>query len=151
MRHLDDDELPALVIERRGAGGAFVLGALVGAAVALLLAPRSGAETQEELKRAARRLTEDLEGRVGSARVAAGERADAVRGRMSAQAARARQALDAGRVAAADARAELRRRVDEAKATYRAGRAGEVPPPPPAADVVITEVSVEPDPGDLAR
>jgi gas vesicle protein len=149
MRHRDDDELPALVIERRGGG--FVLGLLVGAAVGLLLAPRSGAETQAELKAAARKLAEDVEDRMGSARVAAGERAEAVRGAMGAQAARARHALDAGRAAAADARVELRRRVDEAKATYRAGRAGDVPPAPPAADVVITEVSVERDPGDLAR
>ena len=149
MRHLDDDELPALVIERRGAGGAFVLGALVGAAAALLLAPRTGAETQAELRRAARRLADDVEGRLGTAREAALERADAARTAVGAQAARARSALEVGRGAAADARVELRRRVEEAKASYRAGRAG-TPPPPPAADVVVTDVSVERDPGDLA-
>lgn len=150
MRHLDDDELPALVIERRGAGGAFVLGALLGAAAALLLAPRSGAETQAEIRRAAQRLADDVEGRLGTAREAALERADAVRGAVGAQTARARSALEVGRGAAADARVELRRRVDEAKASYRAGRAGAVPPPPPPADVVVTDVTVERDAGDLA-
>jgi gas vesicle protein len=122
----------------------------VGAAVALLLAPRTGTETQAELRRLARRVADDVEGRLGDVRGAASERAESLRGAVGAQAVRARTALEAGRTAAADARVELRRRVDEAKATYRAGRAGEAPPPP-AARLVVTDVSVEPDPGDLAR
>ena len=73
-----------------------------------------------------------------------------MRDAVGARAARARSALEAGRSAAADARVELRRRVDEAKVSYRAGRTGSVPPAAPAAEVVVTDVSVEAGPGDLA-
>jgi gas vesicle protein len=46
----DNDEGPYIVIERESGGGigSFVLGALVGAGLALLFAPKSGAETQED-------------------------------------------------------------------------------------------------------
>ncbi len=48
----DHDETPYIVIEREGGGGlgSFILGALVGAGLALLFAPQSGEETQEEIK-----------------------------------------------------------------------------------------------------
>ena len=48
----DQDDVPYIVIERDSGGGlgSFVLGALVGAGLALLFAPKSGAETQEDLK-----------------------------------------------------------------------------------------------------
>ncbi len=52
---------PAVVIERRGADvsagiAMFLLGAAIGAGVALLMAPQSGDETRAELRRGARRL-----------------------------------------------------------------------------------------------
>ena len=46
---------------------AFLLGAAVGAGVALLLAPQSGEETRKKLGETARRLGEDLDERVRSA------------------------------------------------------------------------------------
>ncbi len=54
----DQDEGPYVVIERGGGGGAgaFILGALVGAGVALLLAPRTGEETQQDIKERALKL-----------------------------------------------------------------------------------------------
>ena len=47
---------------------AFLLGAAVGAGVALLLAPQSGEETRKKLGDTARRLGEDLDDKVRSAR-----------------------------------------------------------------------------------
>jgi len=159
-----DDDLPTLVIETRGDGGAgtFLLGALVGAAVALLLAPRSGSETQAEIAGAARRLRDDVEGRVSGARERVGGRVagtlDSVRGGVETRVAQARAALDVGRGAARDAREELQRRVDEAKRSYRSGLAavrgdgdgtGEEDGAGEAADVVVTEVVVEESSGEL--
>ena len=137
---------PRIVIEERGGGaGSFLLGVLVGAGAALLLAPRSGRETQREIRGF-------VTGRV-----------DAVRGAVDTRVEQARTAVDEGRSAAAQARAELQRRVEEAKASYRGGQRPEPPhapalqlatsaPPARAAvqEVVITEVTTEPDVGDLA-
>lgn len=51
----DERDDPAVVIERRSGGGIglFVLGAVVGAGLALLLAPQSGADSREQLRRVA--------------------------------------------------------------------------------------------------
>ena len=160
MRDYDYEDAP-VIIERRGGAGMLLLGLLVGAAAGLLLAPRSGVETQAEIGRAARRLREQAEGRVADARLAVSGRVDAargsvqdrfeaVRGAVESRAEAARGAVDAGRRAARDAREELRRRVDDAKAAYRARGADGAAPPPPAAEVAITEVSTETDAGDLA-
>lgn len=58
---MSDRDEPAVVIERRGGGAGtgiamFLLGAAIGAGVALLFAPQSGEETRAELRRSARRL-----------------------------------------------------------------------------------------------
>ncbi|MSR35263.1 MAG: YtxH domain-containing protein [Gemmatimonadetes bacterium] len=124
-----DDEVPYIVIEReRGGGGSsigsFVLGALVGAGVALLFAPQSGEETQEQIRRRARKLRaqaddrlrtvqEKLESRIESARSNVQNRVDSVRG-----------AVESGRQAARDARADLEKRLEETKAAYRTGLDG---------------------------
>src|SRR5215218_7085471 len=160
-----DDDLPAFVIETRGGGGGagtFLLGALLGAAAALLLAPRSGAETQAEIAGAARRLRDDVEGRVSGARERVGERVggtlDSVRGGVETRVAQARAAIDVGVGAARDAREELQRRVDEAKRSYRAGLAAvhgdgtaaeDGDGAGKATDVVVTEVVIEETPGEL--
>ena len=48
----DQDDAPYVVIERDGGGGlgSFVLGALVGAGLALLFAPKSGLRPKKTLK-----------------------------------------------------------------------------------------------------
>lgn len=122
----DYDDAPYIVIERRSGGFTpFLWGALLGAGAALLLAPRSGEETQEEIRRNAMRLRSAAEGRVTTAREAVHrtrdrvqDRVDTVRGAIETRADQARQALDAGRRAARDARSELERRVAEAKQSY---------------------------------
>lgn len=54
----EEREDPAVVIERRSGGGIgiFLLGAAVGAGLALLFAPQSGEETRSQVRRAARRM-----------------------------------------------------------------------------------------------
>ena len=147
------DDLPYIVIERRGEGSAFVLGVLVGFGAALLLAPRSGVETRRGFVDAALGIRGALGQRAGGARDAVTERVAAVRGAVDARREQAKAAVDAGRDAARDARAELLRRVEEAKALRRSGRApGAVDvPAPPAAEVVVVSVDTETDAGDLAR
>ncbi|HET6230035.1 MAG TPA: YtxH domain-containing protein [Longimicrobiaceae bacterium] len=161
----DYEDLPYVVIERRGGGtGAFVWGALLGAGVALLLAPRSGEETQREIRETARRLRTAAGERVDEARDsvtaavdrtrgAVNERIGTVRDAVETRAEQARQAIAAGRDAARQARTELEQRVEEAKGAYRAGLAAARSPQPAGgtvvADVVITEVVVEADPADL--
>ena len=118
-----DDDVPYIVIERERGGsvGSFLLGALVGAGLALLFAPQSGAETQEEIRARARQLKaqaeervravqQELESRLEQARVGVQSRIDGVRG-----------AVDQGRAAARDARQDLERRLEQSKAAYRAG------------------------------
>ncbi|MBV9110913.1 MAG: YtxH domain-containing protein [Gemmatimonadetes bacterium] len=176
----DYDDLPTFVIETRGGGGGagtFLLGALVGAAVALLLAPRSGSETQAEIAGAARRLRDGVEGRVTGVRDSVSDRVErtrdrvtgtfeSVRGEVETRVGHARAALDAGVNAARDARGELQRRVDDAKRAYRTRRDGngeddgaeaasasadgDAPAALSAGDIVVTEVTTEEDQGDLA-
>jgi gas vesicle protein len=149
MREYDD--LPYIVIERRGDGGAFLLGALVGAGVALLLAPRAGAEVRGEFVRAALGVRGALGDRVEGARGAVTGGVSAVRGAVDARREQARAAVQTGRDAARDARADLLRRVEEAKALRRGARGGVEAPVPPAADVVVVSVGTETGAGDLAR
>lgn len=54
----DRDDVPYIVIERESTTGmgSFVVGALVGAGLALLFAPQSGKETQEEIRVRANKL-----------------------------------------------------------------------------------------------
>jgi gas vesicle protein len=175
----DHDQVPEeieFVIEEGGGGmRTFVLGALVGAGVALLLAPRSGRETQAELARALGGLRDRADGPVDGARLSLTDWVGRARGRVTGRldevrtvvddrVGRVRGAVDEGRMAARQARVELRRRVDEAKATYRSGREGTAPVPlaSPAAiqlaaapapaerpEVVVTGTATERDPGDL--
>jgi gas vesicle protein len=118
-----DDDVSYIVIEKESGGsvGSFVLGALVGAGIALLFAPQSGAETQEEIRARARKLKaqaeervravqEELESRLEQARAGVQSRIDGVRG-----------AVDSGRQAARDARSDLENRLEQSKAAYRAG------------------------------
>lgn len=127
MRDYDEDGVPYVVIERSGSGlFPFVWGALLGAAAALLLAPKSGAETQEELKERARRLRERAEGKVGELQDTLQEAFDSGRRQVEEKYAdakvkvsegrdRAQKAVDAGRRAARAARSEIETRLAESK------------------------------------
>ncbi len=183
MRDHDEDEELEIVIEERGGGvRTFLLGAAVGAGVALLLAPRAGRETQRELARALAGLRDGGAGRAAGSfpgstglRGRVTGRLDDVRQAVDDGLGRVRGAVEEGRMAARQARVELRRRMDEAKATYRAGVQGTAPArasvasisdaasapaapsvpaarsaPRPEPEVVIKAVTTERDAGDLA-
>jgi gas vesicle protein len=172
----DSDELPYVVIERHsGSLAAFVWGALLGAGVALLMAPRSGAQTQEEIRQGVRRVRTAAEDRVESARSTVNrtrsriedqlgnvrEQLGTVKERIDSRADRAREALDNGRRVARDARAELERRMADMRdghhstaerfGTAQAGDSGSSQTADLGADVV-TDASSEwtEGPPDLA-
>lgn len=119
----DQDEAPYIVIQRDSGGGvgSFVLGVLVGAGLALLFAPKSGAETQEDLKEQARKLRTAAEERVREAQRQLEERLEGVRDGVQTRFEDVKEAVTAGRSAATDARSDLERKLQRSKAAYRAG------------------------------
>ena len=120
----DHDETPYIVIEREGGGGgigSFVLGALVGAGLALLFAPQSGEETQEDLKSRAVKLKDVAQERVREAQHNLEGRLSTAREHVQARVESVREAVDSGRKAATDARGELEKKLERSKAAYRAG------------------------------
>lgn len=116
-------ETPYIIVERGGGGGvgAFVIGALLGAGAALLLAPRSGEETQAEIRAHAKKLRIAAEDRLREAQTALGERVETVRDVAEERIGAVRDAVDAGREAARDARVEMEERLAKSKAAYKAG------------------------------
>lgn len=131
-----DDEEPYVVIEQRDAGiGTFLLGALAGAAVALLFAPRTGAATRAELTRTARRAQESARDMVDDVAESLGEtletarsvverQVESARGAVEVKRSQVTQAIDAGREAARQAREDLEHRIAESKAQSTRARSG---------------------------
>jgi gas vesicle protein len=131
----DDDEsyygAPYVIVEKREAGiGPFVIGALLGAGIALLLAPQSGEETRTAIARRARRaqeaaqdFVEDVSGTVADkfdeVRATVGERIEATFDAVDDKKRRVTNAFHAGRAAAREARGELEQRIAETKAAYK--------------------------------
>jgi gas vesicle protein len=117
------DDVPYIIVERdSGSGiGSFVLGALLGAGAALLLAPRSGRETQDEIRERARQLRESAEERLKEASSHLEARLEDARDGVEARLDRVRDAVDSGKQAAGDARVELEDKLERSKAAYRAG------------------------------
>jgi gas vesicle protein len=149
-RHrFDEDDLPYVVIEKHsGSVGSFLIGIALGAGIALLMAPQSGAETRRGITQGARRarraandLATDVRDRVNDtfeqARAEVEQRIDSARQKIELKKEQVTRAMDAGRAAAQQTRDDLERRIAETKAAYRAGvevaRAG-APPLAPAVD-----------------
>lgn len=126
----DDDE-PYVVIEQKQPGiGSFLLGMAVGAGVALLFAPRTGEETRRDLQRRAREvgdqaqdfvseITESVGNTLQQAKDKVEGRIDAARDAVELKRRQVTNAVDAGRVAAQQARVELEQRIAETKAAYK--------------------------------
>ncbi|HUO51165.1 MAG TPA: YtxH domain-containing protein [Gemmatimonadaceae bacterium] len=127
----EEDEGRVVIVKRGGGIAPFLIGLAVGAGIALLYAPQSGAETRRLIRRKARRA-------VDTARMAGEDLADGVRDRVDRAKRRVEEGLDdardafdrerrhvrdtvrAGKDAARAARADLEARLAEAKA----GRSG---------------------------
>ncbi len=148
-----DDETPYIVIERSGRGvGPFLWGALIGAGVALLMAPRSGAQTQADIRAGVRRVRASAEETFGSARQSVTrtrdrleDRLDSVRDRVEERTERVRDVADRARRTTGGAREEIERRLADARDAQ--SRSRETPeaeaPGTIEADVVVTDVSQE--------
>lgn len=141
----DHDDFPYLVIERRSAGVApFLWGAVLGAVAGVLLAPRSGEETQRRLRDGARQVRQGAEERVAEVKGAVDRTRDAireqvtsVRDRFEHQTEQAMGAVDTGRRVARETRDRLERRFEEARRTRPGERAA------PEGEVVVTEAPGE--------
>jgi len=132
MRHHDPDD-PYIVIEKHSGGvGDFLLGALIGAGVALLFAPRSGRETRADISRRARAaqdrvrdvaegVTEQVVDSFEGAKTRIEEQIETARSAIVAKKEQVSRAMEAGREAAHQARNDLERRLAETKAAYNAG------------------------------
>lgn len=132
MRHHDHDD-PYIVVEKHSGGVSdFLLGALIGAGVALLFAPRSGRETRAEINRRARaaqdrvrgvaeEVTDQVVDKFEGARARIEEQIDSARSAIAAKKEQVGRAMEAGREAAHQARTDLERRLAETKAAYNAG------------------------------
>jgi gas vesicle protein len=118
----EHDELPYIVIERHSGGfGSFIVGALIGAGTALLLAPRSGRETRDELRASALRLRDRAEDAVRGVADSVNETIGGVRDEVEGRIDAARDAFEAGRRAARETRTEMESRVREVRAGVRGG------------------------------
>jgi gas vesicle protein len=116
------DETPYIVIERSSPGiGAFLLGTLVGAGIALLLAPRTGEETRAEIRTGVRRLRERAEDTVRGVQDAVSNTLDNVKSNVGDRLDQARDAFEQGRVAARDTRDDMERKVRDTRERVRAG------------------------------
>jgi gas vesicle protein len=115
----DHDEYPTIIIERDGGFGTLLMGALIGAGAALLLAPRSGRETRDELRAGMNRLRDRAEAGVrefqDNLNDSLGEVRTEVQGRVDA----ARNAFESSRQHARDTRHRVETGV---RAGYEAAR-----------------------------
>jgi gas vesicle protein len=149
-RYQFSDDEPYVVVERHESAGItpFLVGLAVGAGVALLFAPRSGAATRRDIKRRATRVkqaaeqaandvTDTVVNTFEDARRRVEEQIDSARQAVDLKRRQVNRAFDAGRTAAREARDELEQRIAETKAAYSAA------PSRPAAttvDFVIEEI-----------
>jgi gas vesicle protein len=114
------DDQPYIVIERRsGSLSGFLWGALVGAGVAMLFAPRSGREVRDEIRVGALRLRDRAEEAVRGVADSVTDTIGGVRGEVEGRIDAAREAFDAGRRAARETRRDMEVRVREVRAGVR--------------------------------
>jgi len=132
MRHQDHDEQYIVIEKNSGGVGDFLLGALIGAGVALLFAPRSGRETRADIGRRARAaqdrvrdvatgVTDQVVDTFETARSRIEEQIETARSAIVTKKDQVSRAMEAGREAAQQARTDLERRLAETKAAYNAG------------------------------
>ncbi|MBA3646313.1 MAG: YtxH domain-containing protein [Gemmatimonadaceae bacterium] len=125
------DEEPYLIVENREGSsiGPFIIGLALGAGIALLMAPQSGEETRRDIadkvsraKDAARDAVSELGDVIGNTLEEAREKVEtgveSAREAVDVRRRRVHTAVEAGRVAARQARADLELRLAESKAAH---------------------------------
>ena len=119
----NQEDLPYIIVERDGGGsfGSFCLGALVGAGLALLFAPQSGEETQEEIRAQAKKLRAAAEERMREAQLTLEDRLEHVREGVESRVELVRDAVESGRAAAEEARTDLEAKLERTKTAAKAG------------------------------
>ncbi len=119
----NQDETPYILVERDSGGGfgSFLLGALVGAGLALLFAPQSGEETQAEIRDRAQKLRIAAEERMREAQVTIEDRLEHVREGVESRVELVRDAVESGRAAAVEARTDLEAKLERTKTAAKAG------------------------------
>src|SRR5438477_6154608 len=91
----EDDDEPFVIIEKKSAGmGSFLLGVMVGAGLALLFAPQSGAETRRSIRRGANRVRKAAEDAVGDVTGKVSDTFEHARQRVEEQIETARDAIE---------------------------------------------------------
>lgn len=117
----DHDEGYVIIERRTGNFGTFVWGLLVGAAAALLFAPKSGQETRDELAGTFDRLRDEAEGRVREAQETVSHTLDDARHQFAQGMESARRTMETGREAMRASADEVQRRVRESSEAFRSG------------------------------
>ncbi|MEX0691874.1 MAG: YtxH domain-containing protein [Gemmatimonadales bacterium] len=123
---MSHDDRAVVVVEKSSGVGGFLTGLLLGAGIALLMAPRSGEETRAMLTDRVRRLRDaaeegldDLQDMVGDgyerAKATVEKKIDTARRSIDQKREGARSVVDAGRAAVRSARDELERRLAESR------------------------------------
>jgi gas vesicle protein len=120
---MSDNGEEYVIIEHRSGGsfGTFVWGLLVGAAAALLYAPKAGRETREELADSMHRMRDQAEGKIREVQETVTDAVDDYRRQFEEGMETARRAVESGRQAVKDSRKDVERRIEESKDAFRAG------------------------------
>lgn len=114
MGHRED--VPYVIVEKQSSAfGAFLWGALLGAGTALLLAPRSGQDTRDELRAGALRLRDRAEDAMRNVTDSVSDTIGGVRGEVEGRIEQARDAFEVGRRAASESRRQMEYRMQEAR------------------------------------
>ena len=128
----NEDNRPVVIVERSSGLASFFWGAICGAGIALLMAPRTGEETREVLRSKGRRLraraqgtAEDLQDRLGDgyerAKARVEEGFETARGGLTDIRTGTHDAVEAGKATVHSAREELEKRLSEARAARKTG------------------------------
>jgi gas vesicle protein len=128
-RDWDDDEQIIFVEENDSSGlSAFLLGAAIGAGLALIFAPQTGAETRQSIRRGAQKageatkragvkVGEKVTDALTQAKAELESRIDSAKSTLDLKRVQVSRAVDAGREAARVAREDLERRMAEQRAS----------------------------------
>lgn len=120
---MSDNGEEYVIIEHRSGGsfGTFVWGLLIGAAAALLYAPKSGRETREELTDSMHRMRDQAEGKLREVQETVTDAVEDYRRQFEEGVETARRAVESGREAVRESRRDVERRVEESRDAFQAG------------------------------